>query len=40
MEHDALTGAILRAGDRHGIPAPTNRIIYALLNAVRDEVTP
>ena len=38
MEHDALTGAVLRAGERHGIPAPTNRIIYSLLNAIRPEV--
>ena len=34
LEHDALTGAVLRAADRHGLDVPTNRTIHALLAAV------
>ncbi len=32
-EIDAITGAILRAADRHGIDAPLNRALYALVRA-------
>jgi 2-dehydropantoate 2-reductase len=32
-EHDALYGAVLRAGRRHGIPTPTNEIIAAIVAA-------
>ena len=32
-EHDAIHGAILRAGERHGIPTPMTRTINDLLAA-------
>jgi 2-dehydropantoate 2-reductase len=32
-EHDAIHGAILRAGERHGIPTPVTRIVNDLLAA-------
>lgn len=35
LEYDALTGAVLRAGERHGIDVPVNRRMYALLAAIR-----
>lgn len=38
LEHDALTGAVLRAADRHGIAVPLNRMIHALLGAIRSEI--
>jgi len=31
LEHDGLTGAIVRAGERHGIPTPANAALLALL---------
>ena len=34
LEHDALTGALIRLADRHGIPVPHNQTIYALLEAM------
>lgn len=34
LEHRYLTGALLDAADRHGIDAPVNRTLYALLEAV------
>ncbi|WP_375461137.1 2-dehydropantoate 2-reductase [uncultured Enterovirga sp.] len=34
LEHEALTGALVRAADRHGIPVPVNRTLLALLGAV------
>jgi 2-dehydropantoate 2-reductase len=33
MEHDHLTGTIVRLAERHGIPAPLNRAVLALLRA-------
>jgi 2-dehydropantoate 2-reductase len=33
LEHDALYGAVIRAGERHGIPTPTHRTFSALLSA-------
>ena len=33
LEHDALYGAVIRAGERHGIPTPTHRTLSALLSA-------
>jgi 2-dehydropantoate 2-reductase len=33
METDARNGAIVRAGERHGIPTPLNRMAVALLEA-------
>ncbi len=32
-EIDAITGPILRAADRHGLPVPLNRALYALVRA-------
>lgn len=37
LEDDALTGAVLRAADRHGIDVPVNRLIYSLVAAVRPD---
>ncbi len=34
LEYDALTGAVVRAGERHGIDVPVNRLILALLAAI------
>lgn len=34
LEHEALTGALVAAADRHGIPVPVNRTLLALLTAV------
>ena len=33
LEGDALTGAVVAAGERHGIPTPANRMILTLLRA-------
>src|SRR6202030_4245871 len=33
LEHEALTGAIVAAGERHGIATPLNRALLALLRA-------
>ncbi len=30
-EHEALTGAVVRFGERHGVPTPLNGAILALL---------
>ncbi len=32
-EHDAIHGAVLRAGQRHGIPTPVTEVVHALLAA-------
>lgn len=34
LEHRYLTGALVEAADRHGIPVPVNRTLLALLDAV------
>jgi 2-dehydropantoate 2-reductase len=34
LEHELITGALVRAADRHGIAAPRNRTILALLRAL------
>ncbi|TPW26675.1 2-dehydropantoate 2-reductase [Pararhizobium mangrovi] len=34
LEHDHLTGAVLRAGERHSIATPLNTAIYALVDAL------
>jgi 2-dehydropantoate 2-reductase len=34
LEHEALTGAIVTAGERHGIATPLNRALLALLGAI------
>jgi 2-dehydropantoate 2-reductase len=36
LEADALTGAIVAAGERLGIPTPLNRALLTLLRAVSD----
>ena len=36
LEVDALTGAIVAAGDRHGMAMPLNRALLALLRAIND----
>ncbi len=40
LEHDALTGAVVRGAERHGIDVPTNRFVLALLAGIEpNEVT-
>jgi 2-dehydropantoate 2-reductase len=39
LEVEALTGAIVAAGERHGIATPLNRTLLALLRAVSDAAT-
>lgn len=34
LEHDHLTGALLRVAEKHGIEVPLNQAIFALLDAV------
>lgn len=34
-EHEALTGAVVRAGERYGIPTPYNRAVLGLLRSLR-----
>ncbi|HVY16098.1 MAG TPA: 2-dehydropantoate 2-reductase [Rhodopila sp.] len=36
LEVDALTGAIVMAGNRHGIPTPLNGMLWTLLQAISD----
>jgi 2-dehydropantoate 2-reductase len=36
LEHEGLTGAIVSAGERHGIATPLNRALLALLRAISD----
>ncbi len=38
LEVEALTGAIVAAGERHGIAAPLNRALLTLLRAINDGV--
>ncbi|MDB5601343.1 MAG: 2-dehydropantoate 2-reductase [Xanthobacteraceae bacterium] len=40
IEAEALTGAIVAAGERHGIATPLNRALLALLRAISDASTP
>lgn len=35
LEYDAITGAIVRAAERHGLDVPLNRLVLGLLRAVR-----
>jgi len=39
LEVDALTGAIVAAGERHGIATPLNAALLALLRAINDAAT-
>ena len=34
LEHQGLTGAVVRAADRHGLEVPLNRAILALLEGL------
>jgi 2-dehydropantoate 2-reductase len=36
LEVEALTGAIVAAGERHGVPTPLNRALLTLLRAIND----
>jgi 2-dehydropantoate 2-reductase len=36
LEYDALNGAVVRIGERHGVCAPMNRAMVALLGAISD----
>jgi 2-dehydropantoate 2-reductase len=38
LEVEALTGAIVAAGERHGVATPLNRALLTLLRAINDEV--
>ena len=37
LESDALTGAVVRAAERHGVEVPANRFVLALLSAIKPE---
>jgi len=37
LEYDALTGAVVRAAERHGVEVPVNRLVLALLAAIGPE---
>ncbi|GLU49065.1 2-dehydropantoate 2-reductase [Nocardiopsis ansamitocini] len=39
VEHDLITGAVVRAAERHGIDVPLNRAVLALLRALGNEGT-
>ena len=39
LEVEALTGAIVAAGERHGISTPLNRALLTLLRAINDAMT-
>ena len=34
LEADGMTGAVIRAGERHGIETPLTRTIHALISAI------
>ena len=36
LEHAALTGAIVAAGERHGVATPINRALLPILAAISD----
>ncbi|RCV50434.1 2-dehydropantoate 2-reductase [Marinitenerispora sediminis] len=37
VEHDLITGAVVRAADRHEVPVPLNRAVLALLRAFGEQ---
>jgi 2-dehydropantoate 2-reductase len=39
LEVEALTGAIVAAGKRRGIPTPLNRALLSLLRAISEAAT-
>ncbi|MGP6156007.1 MAG: ketopantoate reductase C-terminal domain-containing protein [Vulcanimicrobiaceae bacterium] len=40
LEFDALTGAIVRAAERHGIATPVNRALLTMLRTISENVAP
>ena len=40
LEYDAITGAIVRAAERHGLDVPLNRLVLALLSAIQAAPAP
>ncbi len=34
LEHEAISGIVVRRGEEHGIPTPINQILYAMLKSV------
>jgi 2-dehydropantoate 2-reductase len=40
LEYDAIYGAVVRAGARHGIPTPLSETMAALLAAMSDASRP
>ncbi|WP_233576367.1 2-dehydropantoate 2-reductase [Saccharopolyspora rhizosphaerae] len=40
LEHEHITGVLVRAADRHGIPVPLNRTLLTLLRAVQPHPIP
>jgi 2-dehydropantoate 2-reductase len=40
LEHELITGAVVRAADEHGIPVPVNRALLALLKAINTRTAP
>ncbi|OKI04584.1 hypothetical protein A6A06_07360 [Streptomyces sp. CB02923] len=38
MEHEHITGAVVRAGERHGLPTPLNGMLLTLLRTVDREI--
>jgi 2-dehydropantoate 2-reductase len=40
LEIEALTGAVVAAGERHGILTPINRTLLTFLRAVSDAASP
>ncbi|MFC9841291.1 2-dehydropantoate 2-reductase [Rhodococcus sp. NPDC127530] len=38
LEYDALTGAVVRIAERHGIDVPVNRLVLSLVAAIKPEV--
>jgi 2-dehydropantoate 2-reductase len=40
LEHELITGAVVRAADRHGIDVPVNRTLLTLLKAINTRTAP
>lgn len=40
LEHEHITGTLVRAADRHGIPVPLNRTLLTLLRAIEPKPLP
>ena len=39
LEYDAITGAMIRAAERHGIEVPITRAMHALLKLIDRQIT-